>query len=145
MRLSKKFTTVTPFSKMLALSFFVLCPIIAFYIGIYYQQQTRNGLPTILCKLSQAICTAPITTPVRDAEPTKFCGGIAGRQCDTGYTCRLTGNYPDAGGTCIKKEPRQSYKGTLYCTMEMKLCPDGSSVGRSGPNCAFKACPNHVK
>lgn len=27
------------------------------------------------------------------------------------------------------------------CTMEAKLCPDGSSVGRSGPNCEFAKCP----
>ena len=31
-----------------------------------------------------------------------FCGGIAGFQCQDGLTCRLDGNYPDAGGTCIK-------------------------------------------
>jgi hypothetical protein len=28
------------------------------------------------------------------------------------------------------------------CTMEAKLCPDGSAVGRSGPNCEFAPCPN---
>ncbi|MCX6823267.1 MAG: hypothetical protein NTX91_04745 [candidate division SR1 bacterium] len=27
------------------------------------------------------------------------------------------------------------------CTMEAKLCPDGSSVGRTGPNCEFAKCP----
>ena len=27
------------------------------------------------------------------------------------------------------------------CTMEAKLCPDGSSVGRTGPNCEFARCP----
>ncbi len=27
------------------------------------------------------------------------------------------------------------------CTMEAKLCPDGSFVGRTGPNCEFAACP----
>lgn len=26
------------------------------------------------------------------------------------------------------------------CTLEAKLCPDGSSVGRSGPSCAFSPC-----
>ena len=28
------------------------------------------------------------------------------------------------------------------CTQEAKLCPDGSSVGRTGPNCDFAACPS---
>lgn len=29
----------------------------------------------------------------------------------------------------------------VACTMEAKLCPDGSSVGRTGPDCAFALCP----
>lgn len=29
----------------------------------------------------------------------------------------------------------------VACTMEAKLCPDGSAVGRQGPSCAFAACP----
>ncbi len=28
------------------------------------------------------------------------------------------------------------------CTEEAKLCPDGSGVGRTGPNCEFAACPS---
>jgi hypothetical protein len=27
------------------------------------------------------------------------------------------------------------------CTMEAKICPDGSAVGRQGPNCEFAPCP----
>jgi len=27
------------------------------------------------------------------------------------------------------------------CTLEAKICPDGTSVGRTGPNCEFAACP----
>lgn len=27
------------------------------------------------------------------------------------------------------------------CTMEAKICPDGSAVGRTGPNCEFTPCP----
>ncbi len=29
----------------------------------------------------------------------------------------------------------------VACTMEAKMCPDGSSVGRTGPQCEFAACP----
>lgn len=37
-----------------------------------------------------------------------------------------------------------SFKNTppVACTMEAKICPDGTSVGRTGPNCEFAACPN---
>lgn len=30
---------------------------------------------------------------------------------------------------------------SVACTMEAKFCPDGSSVGRVGPNCEFAECP----
>ncbi len=29
----------------------------------------------------------------------------------------------------------------VACTMDARLCPDGSYVGRTGPNCEFKPCP----
>ena len=40
----------------------------------------------------------------------------------------------------IKKEQTQ-----IACTMEAKLCPDGSAVGRTGPNCEFAPCPKVEK
>lgn len=37
----------------------------------------------------------------------RFCGGFAANlpenQCPTGYKCQMEGNYPDAGGQCIKE------------------------------------------
>jgi hypothetical protein len=30
----------------------------------------------------------------------------------------------------------------VACTMEAKICPDGSSVGRVAPNCEFAVCPS---
>jgi len=30
---------------------------------------------------------------------------------------------------------------TIACTMEAKVCPDGSYVSRTGPNCEFAPCP----
>lgn len=30
----------------------------------------------------------------------------------------------------------------VACTQEAKLCPDGSYVGRTGPECEFAACPS---
>jgi len=29
----------------------------------------------------------------------------------------------------------------VFCTMDAKMCPDGSYVGRTGPNCEFASCP----
>src|SRR3989344_5108765 len=33
-----------------------------------------------------------------------------------------------------------SFGDSVVCTMEAKQCPDGSYVGRSGPNCEFASC-----
>ncbi len=33
----------------------------------------------------------------------------------------------------------------MACTLEAKLCPDGSYVGRSGPKCEFSPCPEVPK
>lgn len=30
----------------------------------------------------------------------------------------------------------------VACTMDAKECPDGSFIGRNGPDCEFAACPN---
>lgn len=37
-------------------------------------------------------------------------------------------------------EPEASAE-PVACTMEAKICPDGSAVGRSGPKCEFTPCP----
>ncbi len=36
----------------------------------------------------------------------------------------------------LKPKPKE-----VACTMEVKTCPDGSYVGRSGPACEFASCP----
>lgn len=33
----------------------------------------------------------------------------------------------------------------VACTLEAKLCPDGSSVGRIPPTCEFASCPGGVE
>lgn len=35
--------------------------------------------------------------------------------------------------------------GAIACTMEAKICPDGSAVSRGGPNCDFAQCPSIAK
>lgn len=83
MKISKEFTTVTPLSKALALTLFIVLPIISFWLGMSYQ------------------------TIVQSAKDTS---------------------------TTVVKEP-------VACTLDAKICPDGSSVGRVGPNCEFAQCP----
>ena len=37
----------------------------------------------------------------------------------------------------VEKEP-------VYCTQDLKQCPDGSYIGRIPPNCEFAACPGEI-
>jgi hypothetical protein len=41
------------------------------------------------------------------------------------------------GGYVLSKNQNKQ----IGCTTEAKICPDGSSVGRTGPKCEFSACP----
>jgi|JI10StandDraft_1071094.scaffolds.fasta_scaffold671774_2 hypothetical protein len=41
---------------------------------------------------------------------------------------------------CTKSAASEPPGGTM-CTQDAKVCPDGSAVGRTGPNCEFAACP----
>lgn len=34
--------------------------------------------------------------------------------------------------------------GSIVCTMDAKMCPDGSYVGRVGKNCEFAPCPDQI-
>jgi len=43
---------------------------------------------------------------------------------------------------CISQD--SSGNGQQACTEEAKLCPDGTAVGRTGPNCEFAPCPQLV-
>lgn len=47
-----------------------------------------------------------------------------------------------AGITTLTKKKENT--DVVACTMEAKICPDGSSVGRSGPMCEFAPCPGEA-
>ncbi len=61
-----------------------------------------------------------------------------------------TATYPE-GSTALPNQILSTFKfigptaspsaKPVACTLEAKLCPDGSSVGRTGPNCEFAPCP----
>lgn len=42
----------------------------------------------------------------------------------------------------INSSPTQTPIDQVMCTMDAKICPDGSSVGRVPPTCEFAPCPN---
>ena len=50
---------------------------------------------------------------------------------------------PSAPPTVIVVNPTSTEP--VACTMDARLCPDGSSVGRTGPKCEFEACPTSIR
>jgi hypothetical protein len=51
------------------------------------------------------------------------------------------GNPSQNQPTTVCPNSKPTDNNQVACTMEAKLCPDGSSVGRSGPKCEFLPCP----
>lgn len=66
---------------------------------------------------------------------------------DKGIMCTVLecdgddGSDSDSSGDRAAPEPETC---AVACTKEAKVCPDGSTVGREGPNCEFAACPDDV-
>lgn len=123
---------------------------ILFFLGatLYLSQPSAptpsSPTPTI------APSSGPVSSPseVQEIENAdgKACGPNVGGVCPGGYTCQVQSEDSAAQGTCIKSSlPVSDETGNadqqVACTLDAKLCPDGSSVGRVGPNCEFAACP----
>lgn len=47
----------------------------------------------------------------------------------------------DNGASQVQVKPNENQRA---CAADAKLCPDGSYVSRTGPNCEFAECPNTV-
>lgn len=54
---------------------------------------------------------------------------------------RQIANLQDQLNTLLRQQKSPSNTPVVACTMEAKICPDGTAVGRIGPNCAFALCP----
>jgi hypothetical protein len=69
---------------------------------------------------------------------------IVGNDVDS-HGCRTSAGYSwcEAKQTCLRIWGEQCTNDTpIACTADAKLCPDGSAVGRQGPNCEFAPCPS---
>lgn len=55
------------------------------------------------------------------------------------HTCTPENGFPANGD--VPQPPTSTTPQPVACTMEAKICPDGSAVGRSGPRCEFTPCP----
>jgi hypothetical protein len=96
------------------------------------------------CSRELAMC--PDGTPVGRSGPNCHFEACSGGVCPIGtYTCD-DGTELDRDSTlgcefpkCPESIPLQD--SLVSCTEEAKICPDGTSVGRTGPKCEFEPCP----
>jgi len=81
---------------------------------------------------STTLVTPPTVEPNYTSTPTPTCKPRP--SClDSIPACKIV----ETSDMC----PKTPSKTQTICTQDAKLCPDGSYVGRSGPNCEFKTCP----
>lgn len=74
----------------------------------YQNIQLKQELVTISKANVKPIPTStplPTQSQITPTQKQQMCGGIAGIKCPDGYVCEMTAMYPDASGTCTKKEP----------------------------------------
>lgn len=83
-----------------------------------------------------------------NCETTKMCGGIAAIQCPEGQWCKLDGNYPDAGGHCVKAgscENDEDCSGQIHLGLLTNdlVCPGGNDANyRCTDNICESYCPD---
>jgi hypothetical protein len=133
MKLPKSLTTVTGFSKTLALLLFMILPLVGFNLGIQYQKKLSPQTATIN-EPAASHTLRPTGTPAAIITPVAL-----------SPTCRPRPACLDATPRCMI--PETAYmcpphmKPQKACTLEAKICPGGKAVGRTGPNCTFAPCP----
>ena len=147
MPLPKSFTTVTTFSKLLAMFLFILFPFVGFYAGMEYQEKlTPLGIisnqisptPTApkgcyydlkkMCPMKgcNLVCPNPTTTPTIQITPT----------CKTRPACLDSTPrcmIPETSDMC--STPSKSPK---MCRLLAYKNSEGKTCSYSGPNCNLK-------
>lgn len=66
-----------------------------------------------------------------------FCSGIAGNLVTKCVNNKCQNVPSETPGSSPEGAPE-----FIACTADAKICPDGTAVGRTGPNCEFIPCPN---
>lgn len=86
-------------------------------VKIVYNADEKNNLV-----LKSIMMYSKLNEKANEGE---FCGGIAGVLCADGLSCKLDGNYPDAGGVCVRDDTNNNNNenNDRICTMEyMPVC-----------------------
>lgn len=82
------------------------CPSGCLRKAIWVYQVTKEGRIKEISKPTEDLTSKVTSTPtpkISEQGGEVFCGGFANVVCPPGYRCQLAGNYPDAGGKCVKQ------------------------------------------
>ena len=78
----------------------------------------------------------------QSGSPVDFIATLTFKTSSTSGFLILQNDNPSGDPAKLKTfEFSVKFPGNTACTLEAKICPDGSSVGRTGPNCEFAPCP----
>lgn len=108
MKLSKKLTTVTPLSKFLAMTIFILFPFLGFFLGMKYQK--------ILCE-QKLILQSNQNTKTESAQIANPASVFCVKQ--GGKSKIITAADGSQGGQCIFSDGRKCEEWNFYRT---KIC-----------------------
>lgn len=115
---------------------FVLLSVTGLLAFQNYQLQSQISLLESKINTKPTPVSTPTTAPTPTEVEGRFCGGIAGLACPSGFSCKLDGSYPDAGGKC----EASNKEGTLEAVVIVSpTCP---GAVRPGDNCEGPY-PNH--
>ncbi len=123
MALPKSLTTVTTFSKTLAMILFILLPFVGFYLGIQYQKMTTPQTPAVI---RSAVAPTPTcnhlgTVCAPDSHPNR---GVCAPKVVCFDPSPATGQGVSPPLQPIKACPQIAYKN-----------PQGQICTYSGPSC----------
>lgn len=93
--------------------------------------------PYIFLKLKKSPFDLPYRFQLLFDNPIGPPWGVIGQAVVVGIILLFAFNYSYAK-TPVKTPPQDNL---VACTMDVKICPDGSYVGRVAPNCDFAPCP----
>lgn len=94
MKISKKFTTVTPLSKFIAMVLFIIFPFVGFYLGLQYQKNLDLPYSTIQISPTPIPKSSSGITGVVTIGPTSpVC--VEGKPCSKPYSATILVLLPD--------------------------------------------------
>lgn len=109
-----------------ALGLFATTALLA-YQNVSLQQQISSLELKIASKPKPTPTPTLAVTPTPTKESNAFCGGIAAIPCPSGFSCKLDGTYPDAGGKCETNTGEGTLKGTV---IKSPTCAGPQRVGQ---------------